>query len=63
MSCTALNRISSAIAQVSAAKFETSREEVSREGIDIAGKVMEDLEEVEKLLHAAVWLQSASEPD
>lgn len=63
LTSTALDRISSAITQVSAGKFETSREGVSREGLDIAGKVMEELEEVEKLLHAAVWSQSVSKPD
>lgn len=59
----ALDLLSNAKSQVSAGKFETLCGEVSREGIDIAGKVMEDLEKVERQLHAAVWSQSASKSD
>lgn len=58
-----LERLSGAIDQVSAGKFKVSCEDVSLEGIKIAGKVMDELEEVEKQLHAAVRSQSASESD
>lgn len=56
----ALDRLSSAIAQTSSGKFEVSRDKVSRTGIDIAGQVMDELEQVEKELREAVWSQSST---
>lgn len=58
-----LDRLSSAIEQVAAGKFEVSgelKDNVTRQGIDIADKVMASLEEVEKELRAAVWSQSST---
>ena len=55
-----LDRLSSAIEQVASGRFEVSKDGVSEQGIDIAGRIMEELEEVEKALRAAVWSQSST---
>lgn len=54
-----LERLFSAISQVATGKFEVSHEGGAGSATEIAGKVMEELEEVEKQLHAAVRSQSA----
>jgi hypothetical protein len=56
----ALDRLSKAIEQTESGKFEVSGDTVSGQGTDIAGKVMEELEAVEKELHEAVWSQSST---
>src|ERR1019366_9617649 len=48
-------RLSNAIEQTALGKFEVSGDTISEEGIDIAGKVMDELQAVEKELHEAVW--------
>ncbi len=60
LSRNALDRLSNAIAQTSSGKFEVSGDTVSKEGIDIANKVMDELEAVEKELHQTVWSQSST---
>jgi hypothetical protein len=55
-----LDRLSSATEKVARGKFEVSKDGVSTEGMELAEKVMEELEEVEKELCAAVWSQSSA---
>jgi hypothetical protein len=56
----ALERLSNAIEQTASGKFEVTRDSVTGAGVDIAGKVMEELQAVEKELHEAVWSQSST---
>lgn len=56
----ALDCLSSAIALAASGKFEVSSDEVPGEWIDAAGKVVKKLEEVEKKLRDAVWVQSSA---
>lgn len=56
----ALDCLSSAIAQAASGQFEASPDGVSRQGIDVADKVMKELEGVEKELRDAVWVQSST---
>jgi hypothetical protein len=55
----ALARLTGAIKQAEAGRSEVSRNTVSSEGIDIAFKVMQELEGVEEELYLAVGQQSS----
>lgn len=56
----ALDRLSKALQETTLGKFEVSGDTVTREGMDIAGRVMEELQAVEDELHEAVWSQSST---
>ena len=55
-----LDRLAGTIAEAAEGKFEVSRDSVSTQGLDIAGKIIKELEEVEKELREAVWSQSST---
>ena len=55
-----LDRISNATEDAASGKFEVSRGEVTSRGIDLADKVMKELEEVENKIRDAVWSQSGT---
>ena len=55
-----LDRLAGAIAEAASGKFEVSQDNVSMQGLKIAGKVITELEEVEKELRDAVWSQSST---
>jgi hypothetical protein len=56
----ALDRLSNALEHTASGKFEVSGDSVSAKGVVIAGKVMDELQAVEKELHEAVWSQSST---
>ena len=60
-----VDRLSSAITKAGWGKFEVEGDDVSSEGIDLAGEVMTDLEEIEKELRKAVrpQLDEQKEPE
>ena len=59
------DRLSRAITKAGWGKFEVEGDDVSSEGIDLAGEVMTDLEEIEKELQKAVrpQLDEQQEPE
>lgn len=56
----AVDRLSAAIQQASSGKFEVRQEDVTKEGIEMAENVMNELEETEKELRQAVRSQSST---
>ena len=55
-----LDRLAGAIAEAASGKFEVSRDGVSTQGLNTAGKVIKELEGIEKELREAVWSQSST---